>query len=334
MFNFFKRSKGSSFNLVAELKKNPNKVFVGESVDSQASVLKDPLIEPHFLFAGCMGSGKSVAATSLVLAHTLANPQDLIIVLDSQKGASDYAPLNQYQRVLFFTNDHRYIHGCIDLLYQELKQRQQLFQNKQAMNINAYNEKNPPLGRIFLVWEEAEVLERELNYAYNEHNPSTAAGKLKTLLRIGRSYGIQLVLVTQVCNQQTIPRSVLVNVSNICAFRINSADANYMGMPAAANIDTNHKGEAETSSGRVKFPYVGLSKMNEYIQEDLKNQQNPLPRLGSINNTGLINLKQNPAMILNASLYSSVTLLDEALVTEDTEFWNFIETGPEILKKS
>lgn len=320
--------------IIPQLKLNPTSIYLGTKEDN-SHYLKNYLHSPGALFVGSMGSGKSVAAFSSIFLKSLASPNDLFFIIDPLKGATDFIPLFGRKNVIPLLNDDRYIKGVIEFCLLEIKERRNQFSQAQVSNISDWNNSQTnsldPLANIFLVFESAHCITSSLNYSVDENNPNTTAGKLKTLSRIGRSYGIYITFINQIVNASSLPASLKTGIGNNLAFRCSSAEALFLNLPHAQDLLIEDRGKAAIDGGGfVKFLYLSSDLCKELLNLYPDTQLHS--KLLGIKTNGLSELKSDPNKILQPSYYSILTMLDQAAVEEDIEFWDFITNGPKAIK--
>ena len=319
MFNFLKK-KDPIISLIQKLKLKQDYHYAGNSQNGQ-EILKKSTEYPHSSFFGGMGSGKTVANFVCTLFTALSHPDDLIIIIDPYKGATDYTPLFAYKRVLPFVNNSQYINSVIDFVYVEIEKRSLEFKRTNFYSLDKYNKNfKPKLARIHLIIEEAYILDSLLNFDINENDHTTYAYKLKSILTLGKKFGVQVSLVSNGSNSLKINQGLLGLFSEIYAFRPSSEqDAINLGRPNSAYLSFSDRGVAYSSDGKVKFPYISSEQAAKYITNDLSENDN-IPYLLSHSFEDLALLKKDPDEICKISPA-------KAFYIDDLDFWEFIENG-------
>lgn len=193
---------------------------LGESLDGPVNV--DLSIMPHMLIGGSTGSGKTYLVLSLILQAIMKGYQ--VYILD-MKGGVDYPPAWKGDLCSYF-DDRKLILSCLSMLVKELENRKAIFQcpgnggGKPCANIDVYNRYNPSdlMPRILVVCDElAEITDTTGLDKPNKELVNAIVGKLGTLARLGRAFGLHLVMATQRPDANVVPGQIKNNADiKIC----------------------------------------------------------------------------------------------------------------------
>ena len=164
---------------------------------------------PHILLGGSTGSGKSVLL-KLLLMQALRKGAEVYIA--DFKGGVDFPKVwHQKCRMCFAEED---LCNILDQLVEELDRRKSAFKALGCPNIDTYNETTEqPLPRLIFACDEvAEMLDK--TGADNERKKLLAQieNKLSTIARLGRAFGIHLILATQRPDANIIPGQIKNNM--------------------------------------------------------------------------------------------------------------------------
>jgi DNA segregation ATPase FtsK/SpoIIIE-like protein len=203
--------------------------------------------QPGAFYFGGTGSGKSKGTKFSAITRMLTNSdRDVFILMDPQKGMTDYKTLFPYRdNVAVALDDASKIVALIDMLYEEIMARKAAFSSVGASDIFVYEatmkQKNPKfqLARIIVFFEEfhATINSDSLKYAMKSDTEGTAAWKFRQLAKIARSYGLNFVIITQRCSSDDCPSSLKAATTTFLGFRVNSpGDAAVANLPLAADI--------------------------------------------------------------------------------------------------
>lgn len=157
---------------------------------------------PHVLVGGAVGQGKSNLL--LVLIHALAtrySPQDLALFLLDFKHGVEFAPLGPapgrdhflpHLKVLGIHSDREFGLAVLQHLSEELARRSEVFRSTGVTDIAEIpaSESRPP--RLVVILDEFQIL---LDGDDDIAEESTRL--IERLARLGRAYGVHLVLSTQ-----------------------------------------------------------------------------------------------------------------------------------------
>jgi S-DNA-T family DNA segregation ATPase FtsK/SpoIIIE len=241
---------------------------------------------PHMAVAGAVGQGKSNLL--LVLIHGLAarySPADLQMYLLDFKHGIEFASLGPgdgrehwlpHVRVLGVHSDRDFGLAVLRHLSDELALRSDQFKRRGVSDISEFppGDDRPP--RILVVLDEFQVLLED-----DEDSAEEAARLLERLARLGRAYGVHLVLSTQtiegVGRLATRRDAIFGQVPNRIALKTTPTDSQAIlrtGNTAAA--DLQFRGEAILNSNfgspddnqRVLVSYADRDALDE-LRRDL-----------------------------------------------------------------
>ena len=166
-----------------------SEIYLGESLFKPISV--DLSLYPHILIGGATGSGKTWLLKLMLLQAI--NKQYMIIIADF-KGKVDY-PKHYCSFATELNEVQKYLHDVCNVL----EKRKILFSNLGYSNIDIYNQyQNNQLPRIIFACDElAEILDTT-GLTTKEKEPIKQIQKyISTIARLGRAFGIHLLLATQ-----------------------------------------------------------------------------------------------------------------------------------------
>lgn len=164
---------------------------------------------PHILLGGSTGSGKSVLL-ELLLMQSLRKGAEVYIA--DFKGGVDFSKVWHEKCRMCFTEAE--LLDTLDNLVRELGQRKGLLVKTGCPNLDAYNEatgENLP-RLVFGCDEAAEVLDRTGRSKGDKELLAQIESRLATIARLGRAFGIHLILATQRPDATIIPGQVKNNL--------------------------------------------------------------------------------------------------------------------------
>ena len=193
---------------------------LGVSLDGPLTV--DLSIMPHILIGGSTGSGKTYLVLSLI-KQALDKGMDVNIL--DMKGGVDYPPA--WKGPLCNYDDSREtILNRLSALTSELKDRKLAFgyleqeMGKTCASLEAYNRMSSGhrFSRILVVCDElAEITDTTGLDKPTKELVNVIIGKLGTLARLGRAFGIHLILATQRPDANVVPGQIKNNADvRIC----------------------------------------------------------------------------------------------------------------------
>lgn len=172
-----------------------NKEFVlklGRSILQEESI--DINATPHILIGGGTGSGKSVLMKS-ILAQCIMKSSKVYIA--DFKGGLDFSKV-WHTKAEIITDVNRFLE-VLDKVLSILEERRQLLIDSETRNIVEYNDKTKSsINRIIVCCDEvAEVLDKTGLDKEEKEKIQKVESKLSTIARLGRAFGIHLILATQ-----------------------------------------------------------------------------------------------------------------------------------------
>ena len=167
-------------------------LILGESLLGRETVNLAQI--PHILLGGSTGSGKSVLLKLLIMQCT---KKGALVFIADFKGAVDY-PLSWYSNCRIIT-DAKTLLATLSQIVDVLEERKELLRKYEYVNIDEFNKVAEfTLPRmVFAVDEIAEVLDKTGLDKTSKELITQIEGKLSTIARQGRAFGIHLILATQ-----------------------------------------------------------------------------------------------------------------------------------------
>lgn len=240
-----------------------DKMVYGVKEKDQEFISVFPHEQPGAIFAGAMGSGKSISARFTAATHMLSNGNNtLYFFADMLKGATDYFVLTKDEKNKERINAMRVlgkeaIKELIDITYKECMERKALLAEINEKNIRIYNDKKAvPLAQI-------QIFIEDFHSFAPAFKGTDTMDKLSSLLRIGRSYEIFFTFATQLLTPETYPGVFYPGISQHFVFKMSKKDASAVNLPHMSEIMSTEKGRAAYDEGFVQFPYLSDEKIME-----------------------------------------------------------------------
>jgi S-DNA-T family DNA segregation ATPase FtsK/SpoIIIE len=204
---------------------------LGENLNGQITV--DLSVTPHLLVGGSTGSGKTVLVKALIY-QALAKGMEVYLM--DMKGGLDYPP-HWKNQCCSFCADNQDALSMLSGLIEELNRRKGLLGQLNCANIDKYNQQadeTDQMPRIIIVLDEiAELTDTTgMDKPHKELAQRTVA-HLSTIARMGRAYGIHLIVGTQRPDATILPGQV----KNNCDIRICGRADNVLSMIILDNTD-------------------------------------------------------------------------------------------------
>ena len=166
------------------------------------------------LIGGSTGSGKTIEL-KMILYQCLRKGARLYLA--DFKGGIDFTNLMWHKSVKFITTKKDVVEK-LDEIKKELEYRRNLFLQNRVSGIKEYNEMNHPLPHIIFACDEvAELLDTTGLNKEEKAEVQAIISKLSSLARLGRAFGIHLVLATQRPDANILPGQIKNNIDcRIC----------------------------------------------------------------------------------------------------------------------
>lgn len=210
---------------------------------------------PHVLLGGSTGSGKSVLL-KLLLMQSLRKGAEVYIA--DFKGGVDFPQVWHTKCRMCFTEDD--LLHTLNQLAAVLEYRKGRLAETGCPNLDAYNKTTGEgLSRLIFACDEvAEVLDRTGKSKEDKERLGQIENKLSTIARLGRAFGIHLILSTQRPDAAVIPGQIKNNLD----FRVCGRADNVLSQiildntSAAEQIPKDARGRFITGDGTVFQGYL------------------------------------------------------------------------------
>lgn len=210
---------------------------------------------PHILLGGSTGSGKSVLL-KLLLMQSLRKGAEVYIA--DFKGGVDFPKVwHQKCRMCFTEEDLLYTLGQLVAVLEYRKGR---LAETGCPNLDAYNEATGDnLPRLVFACDEvAELLDKTGRSKEEKEQLAQIENRLATLARLGRAFGIHLILATQRPDANILPGQIKNNLDfRVCGRADNVLSQIILDNTSAADqIPKDARGRFITGDGTVFLGYL------------------------------------------------------------------------------
>lgn len=167
-------------------------LVLGETYTGRVKV--NLAVTPHMLIGGSTGSGKSVLLKCLLMQCIKKNTE---VIIADFKGGVDF-PRVWHEKCTFITERNSLVEKLDELLI-ELHRRKVMLSDSDSPNIDEYNKKyHRHLHRIIFACDEvAELLDKTGLDKKQKEQISQIEASIASIARLGRAFGIHLILATQ-----------------------------------------------------------------------------------------------------------------------------------------
>ncbi|GAA8094109.1 FtsK/SpoIIIE domain-containing protein [Helicobacter pylori] len=181
----------------------------------------------HTLICGRSGSGKSNFLHVLIqnLAFYYAPNEVQLFLLDYKEGVefNAYTEPNilEHARLVSVASSVGYGMSFLSWLCKEMQERAELFKQFKVKDLSDYR-KHGEMPRLIVVIDEFQMLFSD----NSSKGKKSVEQSLNTLLKKGRSYGVHLILATQIMHGTDINRSIMAQIANRIALPMDAEDSN------------------------------------------------------------------------------------------------------------
>lgn len=242
------------------LPKRNSEIALGEG--AIGTVINDFAVSPHMLIGGSTGSGKTVLVRNIV--EQCIKKEWHVAIVD-YKGV-DYNSNIIRNAAKVCLNDIEVL-CALDTAIKELNLRKEKLVDNCCSNIDEYNRlTGENLKRVVIVIDEAaELLDTTGADKERKEFIKEVTNSLSRIARIGRAFGIHLVIATQRPDANIIPGQIKNNIDcRICGRADNTLSIIILDNGSAADIPKSKIGRFIVSDGTVFQGYY-LKKKEENI---------------------------------------------------------------------
>ena len=164
----------------------------------------------HILIGGATGSGKSVLLRCLLYQAIM---KGAVVCIADFKGGVDYSSTLWREHSCLVTDENSLLEN-LSYLVETINVRKQMLLDAECKNIDEYNEKkNGHLQRaVFACDEVAELLDKTGMNKEGKERVDKIISYLSTIARLGRAFGIHLILATQRPDANVLPGQIKNNI--------------------------------------------------------------------------------------------------------------------------
>lgn len=238
------------------------KIILGESLLEQVTV--DLNLTPHILIGGSTGSGKTVLLRLILMQ--LLKKQNVQVTIADFKGGVDFSNCWKQHPKCRMIFERSELLAYLDGLIIELNRRKTLFASKNNCN-NIYDYNLNPLYThndmesldriVFAADEIAEVLDKTGLSKAEKEVVAQIESRIATIARLGRAFGIHLILATQRPDSNILAGQIKNNMSyRVCGRADNVLSGIILDSTAASDeIPSDARGRFIDSEGVVFQAY-------------------------------------------------------------------------------
>jgi len=262
-------------------KKQPFIYPIGQTRGKKISV--DFRQSPHLLVAGTSGGGKSTLLRNIITSLYLNHKSASFVLIDLKEG-TEFQIFEDLERV-DVVNVLKDTMSRFSVTSREMTDRMEAIRSNKCKDIDEYNQmckesnnKLKPMGRIFLVIDEAS--EFGLSTEKDKSEIVVEAKKaLSRIARMGRACGVHLILGTQRPDVRSIDPQVKANLSSIVCFAVpNTATSmTILSNSKAASIPKDIKGRAVWKDGLwstpIQTPFISSENINKWLEKFRKDKE-------------------------------------------------------------
>lgn len=211
---------------------------------------------PHILIGGSTGSGKSILLKSLLFQLHQKNAD---IIIADFKGGVDFTP-NWKKKCRFITTEEELL-DALHFLSKELQQRQTMLLRTNCTNLrelNAITTDGTTVPRLVFACDEvAELFDKTGRSKADRERIDQIISYVSTIARLGRAFGIHLILATQRPDAQILPGQIKNNIDcKLCGRADNVLSQIILDSTDAADLIPKDSHLFLRSDGIIFQPYL------------------------------------------------------------------------------
>jgi len=201
----------------------------------------------HGIIGGATGSGKTVTLHSMIMNLCMRySPKELRFWLLDYKEGTEFALYKDfpYMDILSMESEIEFGQEVLLRAIKLMEERGKLFKQQKVANLHGYNSKVPEeekLPRILIIIDEFQNL-----FPKNAQVSAISNERIDRILRLGRSFGINLLLSTQTLKGIDLDQQILSNMPLRIGLKMDAKDA------------VKIFGENNTAPIYLRFPGEGI----------------------------------------------------------------------------
>lgn len=253
-------------------------ILIGMDFIGHKSAL-DLSTQPHILIAGSTGAGKSVFESNIIASlTTIKSPESLHVFLVDTKRV-DLGLFEKLPHIKQIARDENEWYSLINSLYEEVQQRQRIFEKHEVRNIQEYNalEITKMPYQVLIIDEFADLVEKDKDARrgikpkdYPEPSPMNS---LKKLTQICRASGTHVICCTQRTSVESVAGTIKANFPTRISLRLPTAtdSRTILGVGGAEKLLGNGDMLISTSESdsinRFHGPFVRLDDIKVILEQ-------------------------------------------------------------------
>ena len=230
------------------LPKKETEIALG--IGPAGTVKVDIEVFPHTLLGGTSGSGKTTLLK--IMLFQMLKKAYVVFIADF-KGGVDFP--GEWRKLCNISLDYEETIDNLEWIVDELKRRQTLFYGCEVENLNEYNSKfNKNLQRIVFACDELAQLFDKTGLSKEEKEKVDLIIRYVALIsRLGRAFGIHLILSTQRPDANVLPGQIKNNLEHRICGRADSVLSGIIldNTEAAKQISSYSLGRFVTKDGTI-----------------------------------------------------------------------------------
>lgn len=263
------------------VKTKPYELYIGYTYYKHVIVNMNTL--PHLLIAGINGSGKTRGLYCLLtnLFHNYSERE--IEAYMSQIGKTDLLLFKNCKQIKVFSRTPIDSLNMYQKVYSELQKREKLIEelmSKGVLNIETYNKKMPDkMKYIYVVSDEFSLYMPDNTDSKEEKlMKEQCLDILKKLIKLGRAYGIFVIVCLQKTTNDQMPQLIKSQVN--CKMTFKQTDV-YSSRNVIDNDDALELQNREAiliadERHRVKTPFIDDSLIKKYLNNSSNSNDNKI----------------------------------------------------------
>lgn len=197
-------------------------IVVGKDMSTGDIVIEDLAKMPHLLVGGATGRGKSNMMNTII--DTLDGCATMVDLILFDPSDVEFYKHRKREKVTLMKDDREFLEELLSVRV-EMERRKELFQNIEVVNIEAHNNESKDFlaYKVIVIDEFAQIFDNE-----------EIRKELSCIARLGRKFGIHLILGTQRPDSKIIDAQIRANIPVSIALGVrDKGNARVLNAPGA-----------------------------------------------------------------------------------------------------
>lgn len=254
----------------------PHQLYLGYTFYD--NVIVDMYIAPNVLIGGLTGAGKTFGLYSTITNLIHNHDEKEIEIYITQPGKTEMMIFEDCVQVKGFAKRINESLDMLEHIYNEFKRRESLIEKltktKGIVDIKTYNKKmTDKLTHIYLISEELSLyMPDSVDSKEEKKIKSKCLDYLKLLIKLGRAYGIYIIMCLQKTTADQMPTLLKSEVYTKISYRQSDENTsrNIIGTDEAWGLPNREAIVISDNKYHIKTPEINTDIIRQYISHRIK----------------------------------------------------------------